>query len=204
MLFFCSGNERSLTGYVRSRTGTSKKRAFGAEIAGALLRLCLAGECLKTLYKFCGYGIIETMETWSGTLSLIGTGENEVSLQTECRVTTEDGQWTVLFDETVTGMDGTDSCLVLSEDALTLTRMGAYGTCLVFERDREMPVTLGSPFGELSFVLRTHRLDVVRSARGFVADVEYVFRAGDEVSLKNGLHVVCDFGRNGSGDEEEE
>ena len=131
------------------------------------------------------------MKTQKGTLRLTGTGENDIRLQSECVMISEDGQMTIEFDESLAGLDGTKSVIVISDDAMTLNRTGDYESCLVFEQGREMPVTVGSPYGRIELVLKTRKLDIVRTDKGVTADVEYVFCLGENQTLRNGLHLEC-------------
>lgn len=131
------------------------------------------------------------MNARKGTLRLVGTGDNELLFQSDCLLSDEHGQLTITFDESESGMDNTQSVIVVTDGLLTLHRTGDYDSCLIFERGRDMPVSIRSPFGSMELRLQTRRLDIVRNGDGVVADIEYNFCAGEQIAMRNGLHLEC-------------
>ena len=130
------------------------------------------------------------MDTKKGYLRLTGSGEGAVSFEGECTVTDEGRQVVIEFDESAAGIEDTKTFLVLSEDVMTLNRVGSYETVMVFERNADNAVTLGSPFGKIVMRLVTEQLDIRKNRFGVDAEVAYRFLLGD-TCIENRLSLEC-------------
>lgn len=130
------------------------------------------------------------MDRRKGYLRLSGAGEGSVSFEGECEVTDDGRQIVIEFDESAGGMEDTRTLLVLSEDTMTLNRIGSYETVMVFANETDSPVRLGSPFGSIDMRLVTDRLEIVRGEGSVNAKVRYRFLLGGG-SLENVLTLEC-------------
>ena len=66
-----------------------------------------------------------------------------------------------------------DIVLNIQPDRVTMTRMGDYGTTLVFVRERRFEGAYHTPFGDLALALYTTQLDVKMGPEGGSVHLEY-------------------------------
>ncbi|MBQ2952126.1 MAG: DUF1934 domain-containing protein [Clostridia bacterium] len=66
-----------------------------------------------------------------------------------------------------------DVVLNIQPDRVSMTRMGDYGTTLVFVRERRFEGAYHTPFGDLALALYTTQLDVRLNADGGSVHLEY-------------------------------
>lgn len=66
-----------------------------------------------------------------------------------------------------------DVILNIQPDRVTMTRLGDYGTTLVFVRDRRFEGSYHTPFGELAVALYTTQLSVQHGPEGGNVHLEY-------------------------------
>lgn len=66
-----------------------------------------------------------------------------------------------------------DVVLSIQPDRVTMTRMGDYGTTLVFVKERRFEGAYNTPFGELALALYTTQLSVQHGPEGGSVHLEY-------------------------------
>lgn len=102
----------------------------------------------------------------------------------------EGGAVTLTYEETaLTGLEGTTTRFTLQEDALVLTRTGAFNSQMVFQKGIQHTSLYETPYGSLLVDVSTQRLAHRLGERGGVLEAAYTVAVDHQVVSRNQFKI---------------
>ena len=115
-----------------------------------------------------------------------GVDPNETELLTEGVLEVLENGLRIAYDETaLTGMEGTTTTFLVTEDQVVLTRTGRVNSQMIFEEGKQHTSLYETPYGELPIDIQTGSLRHNLSQRGGVMDIKYAIAVDHTVTGRN-------------------
>ena len=111
---------------------------------------------------------------------------NETELLTEGVLEVLEDGLRIAYDETaLTGMEGTTTTFLVTENQVVLTRTGRVNSQMIFEEGKQHTSLYETPYGELPIDIQTSSLRHNLSQRGGVMDIKYAIAVDHTVTGRN-------------------
>ena len=115
-----------------------------------------------------------------------GVDPNETELLTEGVLEVLENGLRIAYDETaLTGMEGTTTTFLVTENQVVLTRTGRVNSQMIFEEGKQHTSLYETPYGELPIDIQTSSLRHNLSQRGGVMDIKYAIAVDHTVTGRN-------------------
>ena len=132
--------------------------------------------------------------------------EETIELVTEGQLLDDgDGSYTLSYQESeVTGLEGTLTTFQIEEGRVTLLRMGAFNSQMVFEQGRQHLSVYNTPYGALSIGVLTKRLNCTIGPTGGNIEIDYAIEMNHAMAGRNTFQIHVREKRSGHGGHREE
>jgi uncharacterized beta-barrel protein YwiB (DUF1934 family) len=121
----------------------------------------------------------------------VGTGEDVIDFTSIGNVEFNNNNIYIEYDESeMSGTEGAVSAIIISEDAVTLNRMGSWVSTMAFIEGQETPADILTPFGMMKINVFTDKLKLTTEDNHIQLKLSYTFSLGGE-RIKNYLTLDC-------------
>ena len=91
--------------------------------------------------------------------------EEKIDLMTRGELVATDGGWLLTYEETQPDENKSSTVLLqITPVCVTMTRLGEFGTTMVFNKERRFEGAYRTPYGELSMAVFATRVDIMATA----------------------------------------
>ncbi len=119
------------------------------------------------------------------------TDDTDVSLTSEAEFESDgDGVYFVSYEESeLTGLEGTQTCIEIGKNYVSLQRNGAVNTNMLFMKDRKTSSFYATPYGDMLIGIFTDNLKIDLSDDGGTISADYYIDINNESTGKNNFEI---------------
>ena len=97
----------------------------------------------------------------------------------------------VEYDETkLSGMEGTKTTMIIKDRYFKLNRVGTTETNMEFEIDKQSVSLYKTPFGAMSVVIDTKKLEINMDDNGGIIHIVYILNVEGQQMIETDLNVI--------------
>ena len=129
-----------------------------------------------------------------GLQSYAGDAEDSnIELVSECDFYFSDGAYFCEYQESeITGLGGTNTCIEIGNDYVSLVRKGTVNSQMLFMEGRKTTSLYAMPFGELTIDIHTKSLDCHIDEDGGRIMVDYIIDINNASGGRNTFDIIIE------------
>lgn len=116
--------------------------------------------------------------------------KSDISFLTEASMEMQDGVYFIDYKESeITGLEGTDTCIEVGSNYISLMRSGTVNTHMLFMKDRKTSSYYKTPYGDMQIDIFTQSLKIDLTTDGGKLDVDYFIDVNNVSTGKNRFEI---------------
>ncbi len=116
--------------------------------------------------------------------------KSDISFLTEASLEMQDGVYFIDYKESeITGLEGTDTCIEVGSNYVSLMRKGTVNTHMLFMKDRKTSSYYTTPYGDMQIDIFTKNLNIDLTTDGGKLDVDYFIDINNVSTGKNKFQI---------------